>query len=233
MGISYNPQIPTNNIVLCLDSANTKSYPGSGATWTDLSPSKTNASLSGSPVFSSANNGTLVFDGTDDSASVSFNAATMDFSLAQTICMWIRPATGSGSARRNPYNQAYGGSGTITHEPGGGFNYYFGTNGGNGDPYVGVASVFTVVANETAFICVTRDQATNTTRWYKNGLLSVTTTAGGYAATNNGSSPILIGTGYTSGRFIGNIYHVALYNRALTADEVEQNFNALRGRYGV
>ena len=165
MSVSYNSSIATNNLVLCLDSANTKSYPGSGSTWTDLSASKTNASLSGSPVFNSANNGTLVFDGTDDSASVSFSATTMDFSLAQTLCMWIRPATGSNSTRRNPYNQAYGGSGTITHEPSGGFNYYFGTNGGNGDPYTGFTSSFTVVANETAFICVTRDQATNTTRW--------------------------------------------------------------------
>jgi hypothetical protein len=147
--------------------------------------------------------------------------------------MWIRPATGANGARRNPYNQAYGGSGTITHEPNGTFNYYFGTSGFDGGTYAAIGSTFTVVADETAFICVTRDQATNVTKWYKNSVLGATSTAAGYTTTNNGSRPITIGIGYTGVRFIGNIYNVAVYNRALTADEVAQNFNALRGRYGL
>jgi hypothetical protein len=37
MGIAYNPRTITDGLVLCLDAANSKSYPGSGTTWTDLS----------------------------------------------------------------------------------------------------------------------------------------------------------------------------------------------------
>jgi hypothetical protein len=155
-----------------------------------------------------------------------------DFSKQQTIIMWMKPGTGSNSARRNPYNQAYGGSGTITHEVGQGFNYYFGTNGGNSTPYVGKSSSFTVAPNEIAFVAFTRNQDTNTVSFYKNGVLTNTTDAGGYASTANGNSPILIGTGYTT-NFIGELPVVTVYNKELSPSEIKQNFNALRGRFGI
>jgi hypothetical protein len=159
-------------------------------------------------------------------------SSDFDFSLEQTIIMWMKPGTGSNSARRNPYNQAYGGSGTITHEPSQSFNYYFGTAGGNAQPYVGRTSPFTVAPNELAFVAVTRNQSTNTVRWYKNGILLATQDAGGYIATNNGSSPIIIGTGYTT-NFIGELPTVLVYKKALSTEEIQQNFNALKGRYGL
>jgi hypothetical protein len=155
-----------------------------------------------------------------------------DFSKEQTIVMWMKPGTGSNSARRNPYNQAYGGSGTITHETSQAFTYFFGTHGGNSTPYQGRNSSFTVGPNELAFIAVTRNQDTNTVRWYKNGNLISTQNAGGYAATNNGSSPILIGTGYTT-NFIGEISKVLVYKKELTPIEINQIFEATRSRYGI
>ena len=169
--------------------------------------------------------------GSFGSISFPFNTL-MDFSRAQTIMIWMRPGTGNSSARRNPYNQAYGGSGTITHEIGGGFTYFFGTNGGDNVPYVGVGTSFSVLDNETAFITVTRNQAANVTNWYKNGVLQNSDSAGGYAATANGSSAITIGTGYTSA-FVGNLYSVRVYNVALTATEILRTFNADRWRYGI
>ena len=221
-----------NGLVLCLDAANTKSYPGSGTTWTDLSGRGNTGTLTNGPTYSSANGGSIVFDGVDDYVNIPFNSTSMDFSLAQTICMWMKPTTGSNTSRRNPYNQAYGGSGTLTYEPDGSINYYFGTNGGNADPYVGRNSGFTIAANETTFISVIRNQTTNVCNWYKNGVLITTADAGSYATTANGSSPILIGSGY-AGSFLGNIYDCKVYNRALSAAEVSQNFNANRSRYGL
>ena len=195
----------------------------------DVSNSDNNGVLIDGVSFS---NDAINFDGTNDRIIIPFNASTMDFSSGQTIGIWMKPATGSNSARRNPYNQAYGGPGTLTYETNRTINYYFGTNGGNGQPYVGRNSGFTVAAEELAFITVTRDQGSNITKWYKNGELITTANAGGYATTNNGSSPILIGDGYTS-NFLGNIYSVAVYNRALSETEVKRNFNALRGRFGI
>jgi hypothetical protein len=203
-----------------------------GGGWADLSRVGNHGTLVNNPLFTDENLGGLSFDGTNDSISIPFNASTMDFSEAQTICMWLRPGTGSTSARRNPYNQAYGGSGTITHEMSGGFNYYFGTHGGNSTPYVGRDSGFTVASNELAFISVSRSQSQNICRWYKNGAAGTFSNAGGYASTNNGSSPILIANGYTS-RFIGDIYYVAVYNRYMTQQEIQQIYNATKYRFGL
>lgn len=176
--------------------------------------------------------GGLSFDGSNDYVNFKYSAQTMDFSLAQTICMWLRPATGANSTRRNPYNQAYGGSGTITHETNGTINYYFGTNGGDSTPYSSLNSVFIVSPNETAFIAVTRDQNTNTCKWYKNGKLINTGAAGGYATTTNSTNDILIGDGYTS-PFIGNIYMCNVYNTALSEEEIYLSFISSRNRFGL
>lgn len=186
-----------------------------------------NSTLINGPTY---NSGGFYFDGVDDYLRVDYTPSTMDFSLAQTICMWIKPDVGSNTARRNPYNQAYGGSGTLTYELNSSITYFFGTSGVNGNPYVGRSSGFTVNEEELAFISVTRDQNTDTVNWYKNGVLQSTATAGGYASTNNGTEPILIGDGYVS-PFLGNIYDCKVYNRALTADEIKQNYNATKGRF--
>jgi hypothetical protein len=202
-----------------------------GGGWADRSGKSNNGELLNGPTYNSSNLGSLSFDGSNDYISIPYSA-TMDFSLAQTIIMWMKPGTGSNSTRRNPYNQAYGGSGTITHEPGANFNYYFGTHGGNNTPYVGIGSSFTVNPNELAFIAVTRSQPLNICRWYKNGARTVNTNAGGYAATNNGSSPIWLANGYTT-YFIGDIYYVFVYNRFFTDEEILQTYNATKGRFGL
>ncbi len=204
-----------------------------GGGWADISGKSNHGEMiNGAGVYSSTDQGSINLDGSDDYVRVSYNASSMDFSLAQTVCMWLKPLTGATAFRRNPYAQAYGGPGTITHETGGDFTYYFGTNGGDGSPYVGRGSGFTVAVNELAFITVSRNQGTNTSKWYKNGSLLTTADAGGYATTTNGTSNIIIGAGYVTS-FLGHIYNVSVYNRTLTDAEVLQNFNALRGRYGI
>ena len=66
MSINYNPRIVTDGLVLLLDAGNTKSYPGTGTTWTDISRNGNNGTLTNGPTFDSANGGSLVFDGVDD-----------------------------------------------------------------------------------------------------------------------------------------------------------------------
>ena len=202
-----------------------------GGGWVDRSGNSNHGELINNPNFSDNNLGSISFDGTNSSIIIPFNSS-MDFSKAQTICMWMMPSTGSNSTRRNPYNQAYGGSGTLTHEPNQTINYYFGTHGGNSTPYVGINSGFTVAPNELAFITVTRSQDLNLCRWYKNAQPGIFANAGGYSSTNNGNSPILIANGYTN-RFLGDIYMVLVYNIYLTQEEIQQIFNATKGRFGL
>jgi hypothetical protein len=198
----------------------------------DLSGTSNTPSISGGFLHGVENKNSFVLNGVDTVLNIPFDLNKMNFSSAQSICIWMKPGQGSESARRNPYNQAYGGSGTMTYEINKTINYFFGTNGGNGTPYVGRNSGFTVQNDEIAFIAVTRNQSTNSCKWYKNGNLERAYDAGGYVSTNNGSSPILIGAGYTS-NFWGDIHSIMVYNRELTELEVRKNFNATRERYGI
>ena len=220
--------ISTDGLVLNLDAGFTPCYPKTGTTSYDISPAGNNGSLINGVLYNSDG---WSFDGSNDYINIPFSS-TMNFSLAQTICIWMKPSTGASNARRNPYNQAYGGSGTLTHEPNGTINYYFGTNGGNNTPYVGIGSGFTVVANETAFITVTRDQTLNTCKWYKNSVLYTNTSAGSYVSTANGNSPITIGSGY-AGTFIGDIFNVIVYNRSLSQNEISTIYNSTKTRFGL
>jgi hypothetical protein len=66
MGTQGGPGIVTDGLVLSLDAANKKSYPGSGTAWTDLSGAGKSGTLTNGPVFSSDNVGIIDFDGSND-----------------------------------------------------------------------------------------------------------------------------------------------------------------------
>ena len=66
MGLAHSPSIVTDGLVLCLDAANTKSYPGSGTTWTDISGKGYDGTLTNGPTFSSNYGGNIVLDGSND-----------------------------------------------------------------------------------------------------------------------------------------------------------------------
>lgn len=76
MAFSFSPRAVTNGLILSLDAANTRSYPGSGTVWTDLSRSGINGTLTNGPTFNTANGGNIVLDGTDDYVNCS-NSSTI------------------------------------------------------------------------------------------------------------------------------------------------------------
>lgn len=254
-GESQNtPNVVTNGLVLWLDAGNNASFINSsnyydcgygcqyyssnpGCTncnsqWKDMSGNGNDSNMSSTSMINYSNyGGSMNFNGSNY-GNIPYST-TMDFSAAQTICMWIKPGSGSTGARRNLHDQAYAGSGTLTHEPGTEINYYFGTGGGNNSPYVGIGSGFGVNTDELAFITVTRSQSQNLCRWYKNGVRYTDTTAGGYVSVTNSTNPIRIGLGYTGSYYLGDIYVVMVYNIFFTDDEVIQNFNNGRQRFGI
>lgn len=194
--------------------------------WFDAS-STTTASITGNLSYSSNQ---LLFDGSSY-ATILYNSK-FNFDTSQTICIWLKPTEADLVNRRNPYNQAYGGGGTITHEIDGTLTYYWGTAGTNTTPYSSAGSGgFTVGLNESAYITVVRD-ITNV-KMYKNGILLSTTTNPYGNTVVTGTQNILIGSGYAGPAYQGNIPTIQLYTTALTADQVLQNFNATRGRYGL
>jgi len=230
VGISYNTSIVKSGLVLHLDAANPKSYPGSGTVWNDLSGKGNHGTLYGSPTFSG---GRALFNGTNSYAEIPYDAVNFTFSYEQTIMIILSPNENDDN-RRNPYNQSYAASGTWTHEPNGTINFYYGAGadtGESGTPYTNIGSA-TVLQNETAMMCTVRSVANNHRRWFKNDTLTSDLSGTVYNPTTNSTNIIRIGRGY-AGYYSGYIDTVMLYNRALSAVEVAKNFEALRGRYGI
>jgi hypothetical protein len=83
MGVNYNSKIVTDGLVLCLDAANRKSYPGSGSTWADLVSSNV-GTLTNGPTFDTGNSGSIVFDGINDFVNVASQSITTNTSF--TVC---------------------------------------------------------------------------------------------------------------------------------------------------
>ena len=79
MGLSHSPRIVTNGLVLCVDAANPRSYPGAGTAWTDLSKQGNNGTLTNGPTFDSANGGSILLDGSDDYVEVQGTAEGQTF----------------------------------------------------------------------------------------------------------------------------------------------------------
>jgi hypothetical protein len=101
MGFNYSPKIVTDGLVLCLDAANSRSYPGSGTTWFDLSGNGNNGTLANGPTFNANNNGSIVFDGTNDYVEITNRNTNLEFQPSQafTVSTWFKtttiPTTGS------------------------------------------------------------------------------------------------------------------------------------------
>jgi hypothetical protein len=212
--------------VIALDAGNIASYPQSGTTWFDTSRTRGDNATLTDVTWSSTNSG--IFNYALGSSVARISNKIWDFSLGQTIMMAFQPLESDG-ARRNPYNQAYGGGGTWTHEPSGNINWYFGSSGVNGGSYIGIGSPFTVVQNEWAIVTSARN--TTNAFWYKNGILA-SSTAHGYPIVNTGVQDILIGDGYTS-NFFGNIAFCFVWDRALSNSEVKTYYDRLKTRFGL
>lgn len=138
----------------------------------------------------------------------------------QTIMMWLFPT--SFSARRNPWNKAYGGEGTITQETNGILNYFYGTHGGNNTPYQGFGSTV-LTLNQWTHVTIVRNFTTMKLTWYFNGI-QVSQANCSFSYATAGSLPALIGKGYTS-PYLGKIDDVRIFNIALTQAEIQEHMN--------
>lgn len=222
MAVAYNPKIVTDGLALCLDASNPKSYPGTGNTWFDLSGNNNHCVWDSLPTYNATH---FTFNGTSNFGTIT-NNFSLNFANEQTLIIIMRHS--HTDLRRNPWDQAYGGYGTWTHEYGVNINQYFGDAGTNATPYVGLTSP-TTERNVWNVMCSTRNTVEQ--KWYKNGSLA-STTAHSYGTLTTTTANIRIGRGY-AGYWTGDMAIVLAYTRALTAIEVNQNFNATRGRFGI
>ena len=158
----------------------------------------------------------LVFDGNNDGADLG-NAASLQITGNQTIAFWIKPARLG--LRQNPYAKAYGGEGTMTLEPDGRVNYYYGTAGGNAAPYTSLTMTQDLKADAWAHLVLVRDQAKADLVWYRDGK-RVADGKAAYPAAKASPLPAHLGRGY-AGSFGGAMDEFVLYAKALSDREVQ------------
>jgi hypothetical protein len=219
MSVFYNTTIITSGITLYLDAANKKSYPGTGTSWFDLSGNNQTFTINGPVTYNSANNGYLEFN-----SSTEYTQSNSAVSLARnniTVDLWVR---------------------VYTH---GDWNDFVSNNWvNNGWLMFGSSSlwVFGIAKSNVQYIA--SNSHNNSTSWtnligtydgstvrlYVNGVVS-STTASLAAAILDTNYVIRVAQQGDPGAY--DISTIKVYNRALSASEAYQNFNALRGRYGL
>lgn len=227
--------IISNGLVLNLDAGNSNSYPGTGTTWTDLSGNGNNGTLINGPTYSTSNNGALVFDGTNDRGTFTTPIATS--STPQTYEVWVK-ATASASAS--------GGFGYILYMHNTNVTLigaylaigYAGSTLQTNEIYAAFAGNWInmgtgVIGDSTTVrqIVLTWNNAVQTV--YVDGVQKnsqvLTTTPSNFSTTTAFADANTVPYRMIN----GSIYNIKAYNRALSAAEVAQNFNALRGRFGI
>ena len=214
MGVLYNSRIVTDGLVLCFDAGDRMSYPGAGTTWTDLSKNRNNGTLVNGPTFNSANGGSVVFDGTNERISINSTNIGSTF----TAFMWVKfdsiggVLAGHQSNNNGGYIFWVSDSNTI----------YASTTGGYGN--ISNAGLVT-----DQWVLLTNVRTGTSASLYKNSIVLGSFTMG--SADNILSS---IGS-YSGGgyRLNGQIGLMQVYNRALPAAEITQNYKATKGRFGL
>jgi hypothetical protein len=232
MGVYAGPDGVESGLVLALDAGNPKSYPGSGTTWTDLSGSGNNGTLVNGVGYSGDNLGSLVFDGVDDRVDISYSPSltpAIGFSIEAFCTIQNNGGTWS-SLIQYPFSNN---SHTTPF-----FEWAIYLNKPNRQLHTrvdgeGASSSNNVWNfNEWTYIAITFEN--QSVKYYVNGSIvgssSVTKTSIVYDANNR----VIIGANASNTEpYQGNLGNIKLYNRALTASEIQQNFIATRSRFGI
>ena len=231
MGISYNPRIVTDGLVLALDAGNTKSYPGSGTTWTDLSGNGRNFTWVSTPTFTG---GSRPYFSTLGNRCT--GPASNSFGITNTSGYTIFLICEQNALVNTAAFKFYGAAGRaiFSHCTWADDRVYFDQGGCCGsDTRTETASGGSQTWNIWTF---RRFTGSSTRSISKNGTTLVTNTA---TAVDINLSATGVDLG-SSDEYGGNIstWNAKLggfivYNRGLSDNEIQQNSNALKSRYGI
>ena len=261
MAVGYNPRIVTDGLVLALDAGNTKSYPGSGSTWNDLSGNGYDAIQTGSRVSYSSTESAWEFTGTTDTTAdgiyitgLNYVTGSSDSISNLTIESWIKCNSGTTGHtndqriilsidRSSVFRFA------ISNDIGVGAPGKPSFMDASGSSGVGdnVATSFSGDLRDDQWhqVCVTFSPTA--VKYYVDGEIVHTTTGSFNPITNhttsetprygwigNGSEATTAGGSINPGSlFYGFISKINYYYKTLSDNEIQQNFNAIRGRYGI
>jgi len=223
MAFNFSPKIVTNGLVLHLDAASRKSYISGSTTWNDLSRSQITGTLTNGPGFNSANGGSITFDNVNDFVNL---GNTIQAPTNFTITTWLS----------NP-NSRQGGiltKGLVNDATEWGLSFGY----SNPRLLVGRPRGFNQqvsaswVPYTTGFhhIAYTVSGSNSSSLYINNVLVSSNALT---VSPGTSSENLQVGLHGTTYYFGGSVSNIQLYNRVLTAQEILQNYNATKGRYGL
>jgi hypothetical protein len=230
----YDASFNSSGALLYLDAGNSSSYSGSGTTWTDLSTYQNNATLTNSPPWTSAGSASYFsFNGTNQYAPVTTSKMNVAYTGKTTMFAIRTVSANTGNAI---YRNLFGGSGNarnfntyMYHVSGSTWQMQFST--GPNSPWAGpISSSFTVTDNQWTVVAVTQTTGGVVT-YYVNGQ-QLGTPATGITFTqfiNSGIEAVARSDNY----WRGDMGVCAIYGRALNADQIKQNSNALAIQYSI
>ena len=244
MGFFDGPSIVNNGLVLSLNAADKNSYPGSGTVWNDLSGNNNTGSLVATPTFNSGNGGYFTFNGSTqytNNGNILNPTATTPFSVS----VWFK-TTSTATTVQNLVSK------NIIASPFTGWQLGLNTSSGSAAD-VGKVGIC-LVSNTTEVMRKITTTTYNNGLWYNatftydgsrnrtgmllyiNGALptvidqdltAITTTI------QNGSNYNIASRNNLNQLFQGDIANVIHYNRVISANEIAQNYNAQKSRFGL
>jgi len=232
MSVAGGPNLIKNGLVLELDAGNIKSYQSGSTTWFDKSGNGVNGTLTNGPTFNTGSLGSVVFDGTNDFVNIT-RPSQIITSGSISVSMWARwttTGTTTGTIQalvdNNHSNNPLQGF-VIQDRP----DLSKKTTWSVYPNSTGATSSFQVGDGTWRNIVGTYESGS--AKLYINGSLDGLSTSEPNMATVQPN--ITLGKWqFGDSRYLnGNISLTQIYNRALTASEVLQNYNATKGRFGL
>ena len=231
MALSHSPQIVRSGLILYLDVANQKSYPGSGITWFDLSGNLNNGTLTNGPVYSTLNKGNFIFDGVNDYVSTISGSGLTTF----TIGFWVKTTESRSNntfwQRPSFFGKSNGGSNSgdfgITINSGY-LGYWSGLSADS-------SYLSTIKIDDNIWRYVVCTNNGSSLNLFVNSILITGSSLNSGTPLNSQSFWVgAKGGSELPGSYCNcSISNLTFYNRTLTNTEINKNFEATRGRYGV
>jgi len=211
----YTPTVVENGLLVYLDAGNAASYPGSGTTWFNLVGGGSNATLTNGPNFTTADGGAIVFDGNNDYVALPTINTNSDFTLA----FWTTNINGGTLFSGTPeigYLQIRNGTDLLSLVRS--FTQELGNFGATTGTLLNTPYNIVLTKSGTTFSA------------YINGSFKNTLTVTGSFTT---TSPALGINTSNSEAYRGRIMQFYYYNRPLATQEVLQNYNVVKSRFGL
>lgn len=227
MTVYIGPDIVTDGLVLCLDAANSKSYPGSGNIWHDLI-NNVEATLYNTPTYTETNAGSLSFDGLNENCRYS-----LALNKSLTVITWAKSNT------ENWYSTAGLGScrsqnGYILHNNQNSKTVHWYVMNGQVSASFSYVGGHTLSNIQTPTMYSLTTNGTNEHKGYINQNLIFTQPGAISRSDSPASVQTNLASDFTNSRFNNiTLYSHLIYNRALSTNEISTNYNALKGRFGL